>query len=91
MDVELNRGAKQIVGNWLLGMSAALQVSDTYLLAVLLRPDCDWRDIVALTWTIETVSGREPVARHLHRELEHTRIDDHDQQGILTSMVRSSG
>ena len=65
MDVELNRDAKQIVGDWLLDLNAALQAGDRHRLAALFRPDCDWRDIVALTWTIETVSDREPVARRL--------------------------
>lgn len=65
MDVELNRDAKQIVGDWLAGLNAALQANDAQELAALFRPDCDWRDIVALTWTIETVSDRETVARRL--------------------------
>ena len=65
MDVELNRDAKQIVGDWLINLNAALRAKDA-------------RQIAALTWTIETVCDREPVARHLYRELEHTRIDDHD-------------
>ncbi|TAJ37609.1 MAG: monooxygenase [Reyranella sp.] len=65
MDVELNRDAKQIVGDWLLDLNAALQAGDWHRLAALFRSDCDWRDIVALTWTIETVSDREPVARRL--------------------------
>lgn len=65
MDVELNRDAKQIVGDWLSHLTAALQANDAGQLAALFRPDGDWRDIVALTWTIETVSDREPVARRL--------------------------
>ena len=65
MDVELNRDAKQIVGDWLKGLNAALAANDARQLAALFRPDCDWRDIVALTWTIETVSDREEVARRL--------------------------
>jgi len=65
MDVELNRDAKQIAGDWLSGLNAALQANDARRLGALFRPDCDWRDIVALTWTIETVSDRDPVARRL--------------------------
>ncbi len=65
MDVELNRDAKQIAGDWLSGLNAALQTNDARRLGALFRPDCDWRDIVALTWTIETVSDRDPVARRL--------------------------
>lgn len=65
MDVELNRDAKQIAGDWLSGLNAALQANDARRLGALFRPDSDWRDIVALTWTIETVSDRDPVARRL--------------------------
>jgi hypothetical protein len=65
MDVELNRDAKQIVGGWLAGLNDALRAKDVRQIAALFRPDCDWRDIVALTWTIETVSDREPVANRL--------------------------
>ncbi len=65
MDVELSRSAKQVVGDWLKGLNAALEAKDTAAVSALFRSDCDWRDIVALTWTIETVSDREPVARRL--------------------------
>ena len=65
MDIELNRDARQIVADWLSGLNAALQSNDTRRVAALFRPDGDWRDIVALTWTIETVSDRDEVARRL--------------------------
>lgn len=65
MDVELSRDAKQAVGDWLTGLNAALEAKDAAAVGALFRSDCDWRDIVALTWTIETVSDREPVARRL--------------------------
>lgn len=63
MDVELSRDAKQIVGDWLESLNAALEARDAAAVGALFRSDCDWRDIVALTWTIETVSDRESVAR----------------------------
>lgn len=65
MDVELDRDAKRVVGDWLGDLNAALDARDARALAALFRPDCDWRDIVALTWTIGTVSDREPVVRRL--------------------------
>lgn len=63
MDVEVSRDAKHIVGDWLKGLNAALEARDSSAVGALFRGDCDWRDIVALTWTIETISDREPVAR----------------------------
>lgn len=62
MDVELNRDAKQIVGDWLSGLNTAPLAKDSRRLAALFRSDCYWRDIVALTWTVETVNDRELVA-----------------------------
>ncbi len=76
MDVELNRDAKQIAGDWLSGLNAALQTNDARRLGALFRPDCDWRDIVALTWTIETVSDRDPVARRLLEAVAATGARD---------------
>ena len=65
MDVELNRDAKHIVGDWLADLNAALEARDPERLGTLFRSDCDWRDIIALTATIETVSDRAEVARRL--------------------------
>ncbi len=65
MDIELNRDAKQIVGSWLDGLNAALAANDAQRVAMLFRADGEWRDIVALTWTIETVSDRPQVAQRL--------------------------
>ncbi len=76
MDVELDRDAKQIAGDWLSGLNAALQTNDARRLGALFRPDCDWRDIVALTWTIETVSDRDPVARRLLEAVAATGARD---------------
>lgn len=63
MDVELNRDAKHVVGDWLAGLNAALLANDANDVGALFRPDADWRDIVALTGTIETVGDRERIAR----------------------------
>lgn len=63
MDVELNRDAKHVVGDWLAGLNAALLANDANGVGALFRPDADWRDIVALTGTIETVGDRERIAR----------------------------
>ena len=31
----------------------------------LFRPDCHWRDVLALTWTIQTLDGRDTVVSAL--------------------------
>jgi putative flavoprotein involved in K+ transport len=65
MDIELNRDAKRIVSDWIAELNAALEVHAPERVGALFRPDADWRDIVALTRTIETVSDRTEVARRL--------------------------
>ena len=65
MDVELNRDAKIIVSDWLAELNLALDDRSPERVGALFRPDADWRDIVALTRTIETVSDRAQVARRL--------------------------
>ncbi len=76
MDIELNRDAKQIVVEWLRRLNAALEQRDRAGLAALFRQDCDWRDIVALTWSIATVSDRERVVPALFDAVEATGAKD---------------
>lgn len=43
--------------NWLTEFGAALSGGDADALATLLHPDSHWRDLLAFTWHISTVSG----------------------------------
>src|SRR5215831_12761324 len=52
------------VTGWLSQFEKALSAADDSLLA-LFHPDCHWRDVLALTWRIETVSGGPAVAAAL--------------------------
>ena len=52
-------------GNWLARFEHAIREGDDGLLAALFHPDSHWRDVLALTWRIHTVSGREAVVREL--------------------------
>ena len=65
MDVELDRDAERIVSDWIAALNAALESGAVERVGALFRPDADWRDVVALTRTIETVSDRADVARRL--------------------------
>jgi thioredoxin reductase len=57
-----NPGAE--VTRWLSQFEKALSAADDSLLA-LFHPDCHWRDVLALTWRIETVSGGPSVVAAL--------------------------
>ena len=62
MSVAAEQRAGQIVAAWLDRFNQALEARDAAELGALFRPDGHWRDIVGLTWSIATVSGREDVA-----------------------------
>ena len=51
--------------SWLADFGAALSAGDAGALAPLLHPDSHWRDLLALTWHISTVSGPESIPEAL--------------------------
>src|SRR5271169_2227728 len=58
---------------WLAEYAAALQAQDAATAADLFLPDGLWRDLLAFTWTIETMAGRPAIAAALRRTLAHTK------------------
>ena len=62
---ETAHSAEALARDWLGAFNAALAVNAPEALSGLFLDDCHWRDIVALTWTIRTVSGREAVVEAL--------------------------
>ena len=53
------------VQDWLAQFEEALAAADLTLLSTLFRPESYWRDLLALTWEIRTISGRGAIAREL--------------------------
>ena len=53
------------VENWLRDFEAAVTGMDRNRLASLFLNDCHWRDLLAFTWNIETVSGIGAIAESL--------------------------
>ena len=51
-------------------LSGALESGDVAAAVELFRPDCFWRDLVAFTWNIKTVEGRDGVREMLTSQLE---------------------
>ena len=43
-------------------LEAALRRGDTAAAVELFQPNCYWRDLVAFTWNIKTMEGREQIA-----------------------------
>ena len=59
--------------SWLAEYAAALQAQDAAAAADLFLPDGLWRDLLAFTWTIETMAGRPAIAATLRRTLARTK------------------
>ena len=58
---------------WLESLEAALQAQDTAAAAELFLPDGLWRDVLAFTWTIQTLSGRPAIEAMLRETLARTK------------------
>jgi len=54
-----------LANRWLATFEKALAERDDVLLKTLFHPDSHWRDVLALTWHIRTVNGREAVLGEL--------------------------
>jgi putative flavoprotein involved in K+ transport len=52
---------------WIAAFNGASAAADSAAVADLFTPDGHWRDLVALTWNIETHSGREAIRALLER------------------------
>ena len=53
------------VENWLAQFEDALAKPDHGSLKVLFHPDSYWRDVLALSWTLQTVNGRDAILEAL--------------------------
>ena len=47
--------------NWLTQFESALATSDETLLKTLFHPESHWRDVLALSWNIQTINGAEAI------------------------------
>ncbi len=59
--------------NWLAQFERALAESDDVVLKTLFRADSHWRDVLALTWSIRTVSGADAILRELKTHVGRAR------------------
>ena len=61
------------VEQWLERFDSALQTGDAAAAADLFATESYWRDLVAFTWNIRTVEGRDGVTRMLEAALPHIK------------------
>ena len=57
-----------IVDDWLGKFENALRQGDGAALRDLFHADCHWRDLLAFTWDIRTVSGADAVVASLQQD-----------------------
>jgi hypothetical protein len=50
-----------VAADWLARFERALAAQDAAALSALFHADSHWRDVLALTWDIRTVSGAEAI------------------------------
>src|SRR6185436_10396531 len=51
--------------NWLAQFEDALKKSDHGVLKTLFHPDSHWRDVLALSWNIQTINGADAILNEL--------------------------
>ncbi|PPJ31603.1 FAD-dependent oxidoreductase [Nocardia nova] len=70
-------GTQQRVETWLRDFESALAARDIAAAAGMFAVDSFWRDLVAFTWNIKTVEGRDGVA-----DMLRARLGDTDPRGF---------
>ena len=63
-----------IAEQWLARFESALRAGNSSTLHGLFIPDSHWRDVLALTWRIRTVSGAENIAAQIQSDLRPTNL-----------------
>ncbi|WP_043360697.1 NAD(P)/FAD-dependent oxidoreductase [Belnapia sp. F-4-1] len=59
------RSAEATAATWLDEFAAALEAGEAARIAALFATECHWRDLLAFTWELHTVSGAEAIAGRL--------------------------
>ena len=59
--------------NWLAQFETALTTRDDVLLKTLFHPDSYWRDVLALSWNIQTINGADAILTELKAQAGHAR------------------
>lgn len=63
----------EAAATWLDAFAGALARTDTEAAAMLFVEECYWRDLVAFTWNLKTLEGRDAIRAMLAATLSHTR------------------
>ena len=82
------------VDQWLAGFDEALTSGDPAAASALFLEDSYWRDLVAFTWNLKTVEGRDGVEDLLKETLARTQPSDWrtteeptEEEGVTTAWI----
>ena len=64
--------ATDAAGRWIEAFAEKMRDGDPAGIAALFTDDCFWRDLLAFTWNIKTMEGREAIAAMLAENLRRT-------------------
>jgi putative flavoprotein involved in K+ transport len=73
MSTTVRPSAATEVAHWLERFDSALQAGDAAAASELFATESYWRDLVAFTWNIRTMEGRDAVAHMLEAALAHVK------------------
>ena len=60
--------------NWLAQFESALTKPDPVLLKTLFHPDSYWRDVLALSWNLQTINGVESILIELEAQIGRAHV-----------------
>lgn len=69
----VNKSPDDETSNWLRKFDSALSLGNIDAVKALFSPECYWRDLVAFTWNIKTMEGRDQIADMLTATLADTK------------------
>jgi putative flavoprotein involved in K+ transport len=72
-EMQLTLELRRCAARWLSAFETALAAGDTAAIGALFHRDCHWRDVLAFTWHLTAVEGREAVAARLVAEQARTQ------------------
>ncbi|KIT14916.1 NAD(P)/FAD-dependent oxidoreductase [Jannaschia aquimarina] len=81
MDIASPQGR---VSTWLAKFADALENGSPDQVAQLFAPTCYWRDLIALTWNIRTMEGRDAIADMVGATRDHARPRNWQIDGDVT-------
>ncbi|MFZ1162389.1 FAD-dependent oxidoreductase [Mycobacterium sp.] len=79
LDAHITQSPEARIQSWLADFESALAAHDIDRVVAKFGPDSIWRDLVAFTWNVKTVEGREGIA-----DMLRARLADTDPSGFRT-------